>query len=312
MGLIVPFYVAVAWAITSAACFALALRERQLPWARASTAGVAALVSAPILFYSAWRFASHPVYRTWAAQNRILSPHPFHYLAAYGLPLALATFSVRGVWRTRGPAWAALAWVGVVPLLVYLPFNLQRRLVEGVQVPLSLLAAMGTARIVDLQPRNLSLRSRLTAGVLLIGLLPTNAMLVAGNAAALQGLPSPVFQDAEQIAALTWLDHQVRPDDVVLSSYETGNYLPVRARARAFVGHGPETTNADHKKALVARFFNAASDDRWRQGLLREYGVDYVFWGPAERRLGAFDPSTASYLQQTFSAQEYAVFGVEP
>jgi hypothetical protein len=342
MGLIVPFYAAVAWAIMGAGWIVLAVRERRLPWGSAAVAGMAAVISAPIVIYSAWRFTSHPVYAAWASQNRILSPHPLHYLAAYGLPLALAGFAVKDAWHGKRPAWLILAWVGVVPFLVYLPFNLQRRLVEGVQVPLSLLAAIGLTKITKSKSkipnpnssecgrcgsadfaqkraggaalgggwRRLSLRSRLTVGIVLVLLLPSNVMLVAGNAMALRELPAPIFRDSEEVAALDWLSHQVTPGDVVLASYETGNYLPARVGARVFVGHGPESVRAAEKKALAARFFRGATEDTWRQNLLTEYGIDYVFWGPKERDLGDFDPRMADCLRPVHGQSGYVLFEV--
>jgi len=267
----------------------LGLRERRVPRQEGLLAGAAMLISAPIVAYSAWVFTTDPVYATWAAQNRILSPHPLHYLAAYGVLLALAAFAVRDAWRGEGAGWLALAWVGVVPLLVYLPFNLQRRLVEGVQVPLSLLAALGVSHF----------------------RLQGFRLLVAGNCVALEGQPAPIYRDMTEVAALDWLDERVEPDDVVLAAHDTGNYLPARVGARAFVGHGPETVRFDEKKALVARFFDAPADDAWRQAVLREYSVAYVFWGPAERRLGTFDLQAASYLRQVYQAGGYAIFEVE-
>ncbi len=346
MGLIVPFYVAVAWAVAGAGLIVLALRERRLPWTEASLAGVSGLISAPIVLYSAWRFTSDPIYAAWAAQNQILSPHPLHYLAAYGIPLILSAFAVPNAWLGKRPTWLLLAWVGAVPFLIYLPFNLQRRLVEGVQVPLSLLAAMGLlnglpvhlsmqpverrrpdgreAKLVnglsmhssmqqghaDVTSRALGLKSRLAIGVVLIALLPTNVLLIMGNTMALRGSPDPIFRDKEEIAALDWLDQRVAPSDVVLASYETGNYLPARVRARAFVGHGPESVHAEQKRAQVARFFNSTTDPGWREYLLRDYGVDYVLWGPEERALGAFDPGAAPYLQTIYGESSYSVFEV--
>jgi len=304
MGLIVPFYVAVAWAVTGAAWLVLALRERRLPQREGLTAAAAALIPALVVAYSAWVFTSEPVYATWAAQNRILSPHPLHYLAAYGVPLALATFAMRDVWRDEGLAWLALAWVGVVPLLVYLPFNLQRRLVEGAQVPLSLLAAAGAVRVWESGRRWLVV-------ALLAMMIPTSPVFLAGSSVWMLARPPLVFRDVGEIAALDWLAGRVRPDDVVLAAYETGNYLPARVGARVFLGHGLETVDAAEKEALVTRFFDATTDDIWRQRLLARYGVDVVFWGPAERALGAFDPRTASCLRQVYAGQGYAIFAVE-
>jgi uncharacterized membrane protein len=182
-------------------------------------------------------------------------------------------------------------------------------LVEGVQVPLSFRAALGVTQIADRQRR--AAGGRWLAGLVLAVLVPTNGLLVAGNCLALRGQPAPIYQDAGEVVALDWLDARVEPDDVVLAAYETGNYLPARVGARAFVGHGPESVRASEKKALVARFFDAATDGPWREELLMQYGVDYVFWGPAERALGGFDPGQAAYLRLAYEAGEYAIFGVE-
>jgi hypothetical protein len=276
-----------------------------VPFREGMLAGVAALVPVPVVAYSAWAFTTDPVYATWAAQNQILSPHPFHYLAAYGIPLLLAAFAVREAWGRERLGWLALAWVGVVPVLVYLPFNLQRRLVEGVQVPLSLLAAWGAMRLYRLG------RRWLVAG-LLAAMLPTALVLLVGSSAWVCTRPWPIFRDADEIAALDWLDGRFQPNDVILAAHDTGAYFPVRVGGRAFLGHGLETVDAAEKERLVARFFGATADDAWRQRLLTQYGIDYVFWGPQEQRLGPFDPHTAPYLGLAYEAEGYAIFEVQP
>jgi hypothetical protein len=234
-----------------------------------------------------------------------------HYLAAYGVLLALAVYAVGDAWRSERMQWLPLAWVGVVPLLIYLPFNLQRRLVEGVQVPLSLLAALGLAKILSLKSGFPGARSRLVVGVVLAALSFTNVLLMAQYCLGLGGQPAPIYREAAEVAALDWLGGEASPDDVVLASYETGNYLPARAFARTFVGHGPETVRFGEKRALMARFFDASTDDAWRRELLRDYGIDYVFWGRAERVVGDFDPGQASYLTTIYDAEGYAVFQVD-
>ncbi len=314
-GLVVPFYVPVAWAVMGAGWGVLCMRCRRVLWREALVAVVPVLLSAPVVVYSAWVFTSDPVYEVWSSQNLILSPHPLHYLAAFGVPLLLAAFAVRDAWRSEKPLWLPLAWVGVVPLLVYLPFNLQRRLVEGVQVPLSLLAAWGLLRISNLKSPASGkwqvARRWLIVGVALFVLSATNVLLVVGNCLVLRGRPDAIYRDAAEIAALDWLDEQVEHDDVVLTSYETGNYLPARVGARVFVGHGPETVHFAEKKALMERFFGAAADDAWRQELLEEYDIDYVFWGPAEQRVGRFDPHTAPYLNEIYRTGGYTILLVE-
>ncbi len=328
MGLIVPFYVPVAWAVAGAALLALALRKKPGFSISGATktwflrregllAGLAVLLSAPVVVYSAWVFTTDRVYATWAAQNLILSPHPFHYLSAYGAPLLLAAFAARAAWRDDGPAWLPLAWVAVVPVLVYLPFNLQRRLVAGMQVPLSLLAAWGAVRLWRLGKSTIQHRLFRPAHIrrwlvaALIATMPlTNLITLTGSSGWMFARPAPIFRDSAEITALDWLSEQTNLNDVILTARATGIYLPVRASARVFVGHGLETVNVDAKEALIARFFSAPTDDAWRQWLLKEYSVDYLFWGPAERALGAFDPNNADFLIPGYCHDNYAIFRV--
>ncbi|MGD8968994.1 MAG: hypothetical protein PVI07_15920, partial [Anaerolineae bacterium] len=276
-----------------------------LHWREASMAGLAALISAPIVIYSAWVFTSDPVYGAWAAQNQIRSPHPLHYLAAYGMPLALAAFAVRDIWCDDERAWLALSWVAVIPLLAYLPVNVQLRLTTGIQVPLSLLAAQGAVRLWRRGRRRVALS-------LVAPMIPTSLFLLASSTVWMMARPSPSFRDAAEITALDWLATRSGTDDVVLTAYETGAYLPARVNARVLVGHDLEAKDADRKRAMVDRFFGATEDDAWRQRFLAEYGVDYVLWGPAERNVGEFDPVAAPYLQQAHEAEGYVVFAVGP
>jgi hypothetical protein len=307
MGLIVPFYVAVAWAVTGVLWLALAIRRRRLVWRQAWLAALVGLVSSPAVVYSTIVFSSHEVYETWFAQNLIGSPHPLHYLAAFGVPLVLAIPALGNAWRDRANAtWALLAWVIAVPLLVYLPVNVQRRLAEGVQVPLSLLAALGAYRI-----RAKGLLQTSVVNAVLGSLFITYALFVAGYSLQLDGQPSPVYRDREELAVLDWLGERVEPDDVVLAAYETGNYLPARVGARSFIGLGPETLDFALKEELVERFFDAATDDSWRSWLLEEYGVDYVIRGPAERRIGQFDPRAVTYLSLAYQSGVYELYEVE-
>jgi hypothetical protein len=189
---------------------------------------------------------------------------------------------------------------------------------------MSILAAATLVRIVlpairrSRAVKRLTRLRRYTSGGLqrwaLSGLLflttPTFGLLLAFQMAGVIGLQSPIFRDGGEIAALDWLAAQTRPDDAVLSAYETGNYLPVRVHARAFIGHGPETARPEQKRPLVARFFAAETDDAWRESFLHEWGIDYVFVGPFERALGVTDLSGRSYLRLEYDAAGFQVYRV--
>jgi hypothetical protein len=198
----------------------------------------------------------------------------------------------------------ALAWVAVVPLLVYLPVNLQRRLLTGVQVPLSLLAARGAVKLWTTGMRWLTL-------LLLPPVIATSLFLLITSSIWMISRPFPPFRDSGEIAVLDWLAVRAQPDDVVLTAYDTGAYLPARVHARVLAGHDLEAVHTKEKKERIDRFFDPAADDAWRKQFLTNYRVDYVFWGPAERDLGDFDPDTVGYLSEVYQAGQYSLFTVE-
>jgi uncharacterized membrane protein len=187
-----------------------------------------------------------------------------------------------------------------------------------VQIPLSLLAAWGLLKISNPKPQTPIARRWLAIGVVLIVMSLTNVLIVAGSSLMLEGKPTQVFRDAAEVEAMDWLAERTAPDDVVLAGYDpqarppvtTGNYLPARVLAHVFAGHGPETVRVEEKQALMRRFFDASTGDAWRQDLLKNYSIDYVFWGPAERQVGEFDPRDAAYLRAIYDVDGYMIFEV--
>lgn len=318
MGLIVPFYVVIAGVVIIAYLVARFLPPHPTVATKASwpLAVLAGLVAAPVVLYSLIAFSTNPVFRTWSQQNLILSPHPLHYVMGYLLPALLAVAGAWVVWRKVRHGRLLVAWVVVAPLLVYIPFNLQRRLIEGFQVPLSLLAAygfyFGLAPVLwrrtggggqkrwPLAPHPTSLFALLVCLSIL-----TPLMLVFGGTRVALARSEPIFHSASEVAALDWLDAHAPPDALVLSAYETGNYLPARADVRAFLGLGPETVDLPRKRALVAEFYRSGQPD-----VLWAYGVSYVIAGPRERALGNFDLDTAPFLERVYTHGDYTIYRV--
>ena len=300
-----PFYAAVLAAVLGAYLLGLFLRRGRFPWRETGLTALAGLGAVPPVAYNAWVFTTNPAFATWAAQNLILSPHPLHYLLGFALLLVPAVWGAIEVIRRGQERWLLpVAWVLVVPILLYLPFNLQRRMIAAVQVPLALLAAVGLTAWFQRR------RWILVAFVALSSL--SNLLLVAGNLGPIQQRAAPVYRPGREIAALEWLADHSEPGERVLASFETGNIVPVWTDLRVFAGHGPETLYNAEKLLALQQFFDLDTGDGWRQSLLRDYGLDYVFFGPGERALGGWDPANAAYLVPVYGSQGYAIYRVSP
>jgi hypothetical protein len=309
LGLIQPLSVVIVWVVVGAH---LALswwwekrRGELAPWWRDVRNGlVLGLISAPMVVYTLYVLYADSVLRQWTAQNQLPSPSPVHYVLAYGVWLAAAVSGWRVLWR-RQPRLALLAggWLLSAPLLLYIPISTQRRLIEGVQLPLAALAVMGLT---------VALRRyrRWLMPLVLAATLPTALLLWLGALFAARVPAEPIFHPADQVQAFAWLAQNGQPGQVALSAYETGNALPAFSPLIAYIGHGSETIFLAAKAPQVAAFYRSATPDADRLALLAGGRIAYVVFGPHERALGDFDPSSAAYLALRFRAGNYSVYEV--
>ena len=286
----------------------LTIRREQTQWPKlwrmAKLALWAGLLPAPFVLYNLISTRLDPFLKTWTEQSYFGSPHPLHYLLAYGLILPFALVGGKHLWVERD--WAArlpVAWVIFFPILAYTPIGIQRRLPEGIWVALVVLAMKALEG-----SENPKLRR---SSVVLLLAFPTTVLLLLGGASVALRPAEPVFRPPDEVAAFQSLAEQPGRDVVVLSSYETGNALPAWAPVFVVVGHGPESIGLAEWMPRVAAFYQADTPANERSELLSELGVDYVFWGPHERALGGWDPSTAD-LTLFYQSGDYSIFAVRP
>ena len=274
---------------------------------------LAGLIPLPFILYNTWRFSTDPYLSAWTAQNIILSPHPLHFLLAYLLLMPFIIIGMRwGLRRGDWSIWLPVIWAASLPLLAYLPVNLQRRLPEGGWMALVVLALWGSTKgQVD------RTRDALEVGVPIVRRsfwavsflsFPSTFMLIAGGILASVNPGQPVYRPASEIAAFDYLYQNVDADSVVLSAFPTGNALPAWAPVRVVIGLGPESAGLAELEPRVKAFYSGTTSDIVRQELLADLAVEFVFWGPAERALGDWDPGTASYLDKVFQAGDYLIF----
>ncbi len=314
LGLMQPLTVVVGWFVVGlhlavTGFWQMTRRSTQIPdwprwrlyFARALWLG---LISAPFVLYNVLAFQLDPFLRNWQTQNKIISPYFSHYLLAYALLLPLALVGVPAVLR-RMPwrGWLVTAWFVAFPFLAYAPYNLQRRLPEGVWVAIIVLALYwleGASPLVRRwAPRYLSL-----------AFLSSLVLLVGGLFAVLTPA-TPLYQPTAEIRAFLFLAGQARSEDVVLASYNTSNPLPAWAPVHTLTGHGPESMHLDQIAPRVACVYQSTCSDASRLAFLRTFDVRYLFWGPEERKLGDWNPSGAAFLEPIYQQDGYAIYQVK-
>ncbi|MCS7259339.1 MAG: hypothetical protein NZ765_00950 [Anaerolineae bacterium] len=276
------------------------------PWLRL---GVASSTALPVLVHMLWVLQSDPVLRSWLEQNVVRSPHPLFYLLGFGLlcPLALVGLLQRALLRRHPDVSFVVLWVLLIPLLLYIPSNLQRRFLNGYQVPLVLMAVCGLVGLLDRIPPRW--RSKVVLGFKTFSTL-SNLMLLGGFIVLVVGRPPLVFNARAVLAAMDWLAARAEADAVVLAAYDTGNLLPTRALVRSFVGHGPQSVHAEVRREQVRAFFSGALSPEARRALLRDHHVRYIFYGPSERALGDVSPADLPDVRRIYHQDAVQIYEV--
>jgi hypothetical protein len=317
-GLAVPFYLVVIYAALGAWGLAVWIRQRVFPWRLAVRCIIAAGLTLPMFIYFTLIFSQNPAFAQWSAQNLLPSPHPIQYALAYALVVIPGLIGARRAWhRARTDIRYALliGWPLLVIVLVYLPVNVQRRTAEAIIVPLAILAATGV-QLWARQGRGLRGRKRRwtwgAIGLAFAASLSSLFLLFGGVIAALNP-GRPLFRPTEELAAMSWLNHLAAADDVALSSKSTSNVIPAYTHLRTYIGHGPETLNANDKEPQVAAFFSDQMTSDQRQAFLTGGHIAFIFYGPVERELSAAGDTTRRWttgLSLVYDRDGYQIYRV--
>lgn len=325
IGIVYPFLIYLIAAVAGLYLVYSTWQNKHLMWRQALWIGLGFLIAAPLFALYALTLMTNPVFRSWDSQSVTLSPPLPHYLVAYGIMLLLASLLLFRDGRRR---YALLwAWVAAAAILVYVPINPQRRFVEGVQVPLAILAAEGLYQVALPWVQKTKLFQWLAArphysvagltqllSILFLFTMSLSNLYILASLSVTMSIqqPYPLFRSSGEIDGVNWLRASSTASAVVLGDEETGNYVAAHAGNRVVIGHWSETVDWEERSADVKRFFQNGTDDAWRATLLVQRRVQYVFWGPQERKLGKFDPSHCPLLEPAFTTADIAIYRVRP
>jgi hypothetical protein len=291
LALILPFALLAAETVLVVFSSWLYLTSRRLPWPQIWLTLSIGLFSAPVIIYDYWVSKTNPILAGWSAQNITSAPSVINLLLGYGLVGLLA---MGGGWLIARQAhdtseaklgeWLVFWWAIVGIVVVYLPFDLQRRLIIGLHIPLCILAAIGLSHALAQSRLKLRQRRQLTTAVVTISALGTLfvwglPLLAARQSPSESDTTALLFIRAEEAAAFTWLRENTEPADIVLASPRLGMFIPGQTGRRVFYGHPFETIEAKDKEAQVKAFY---------QGQIETVSpaVDFIVYGPGEQSLG--------------------------
>jgi len=255
----------------------------------------------------------------------VYTPNPAHLMILLGLTFAVALIAFLhslGPLHSRSDRDLLIkGWFFINLVIVYLPLRFRIMLLAGFKM---VMAALVTDWLYDRfipwlsrQHRwcTRSIRARLlqfVPVVFVLLVLPTNLYLLAWRVNYLRRAEYPFYLAQSDISAIHWLEKNSSPEDVVLSAFHTGHFIPGLAGNKAFLANAVMTMDFYEKQSMLYKFFDVSTSDSWRSDLFHKFSVDYVFYGPAERAVGSYDPAESPLFMRAFDAGYTVVFRVIP
>jgi hypothetical protein len=287
---------------------------------------IIAVIAAPALIYQYWlRTIGDMTIVVKLVGPPAESPPMRWFALGLGLPLILAIIAaIRRVAKADDALRLLLIWLTIGFALVFIPVPFNRKLAEGLHIPICILAALAIEPFIVSAPR----RALIAAAALVAICFPSNVLylrrvvtdLISNNQAYIGNLMPPLYLRPDQHGALLSLSGKASPSDVLLANTFLSNYAPSIAGCRVYLGHWSETLDYTRKIKQLSDFFAAGTPDSRREAFCREHGIAYVlsdrsvyddvFLPPSAQVAGAFDPDRSPWLSKTYQQGEVAVYRV--
>lgn len=179
-------------------------------------------------------------------------------------------------------------WAVVYFLLIYLPINFQWKFGLGISVPLGILAGIGLNSLA--QFLNKKFRSNFFTFIFIFLAIfissSYNFLIFYGEIFGLQTRLEPFYLSKETVASFNWLKNNVKENEIILSSYETGTFIPRYSGKKVFLGHWAQTIFAEQKSHLVSNFYSQKLTSEKIKKFLKNNNIKYIFYSDFEKRFG--------------------------
>lgn len=255
-------------------------------------------------------------------QNVCLTPPLWITLASYGLLIPLAVWAIYNFHRPEHKfdnlKIFFTSWLVVQFALLYAPLAFQRRLMQGLQLPMIILAVWGLKFVYQtlqkkLKPRQFNfyvLNKPLMIILFIFVLTGSNLYNWIREIAVFAKSYPQLYVRNDVVAAYEWLQQNTPPETVILSDLYNGNLIPGRTGRFVYVGHGVETLFFESKLARMAWFYSTNEFDDKKIKFLKHNRINYVFYSPNEKGMRAFKPSEKNYLKKVFQQGEAEIYQV--
>lgn len=218
------------------------------------------IISIPFIY--TYIMFTNPTYAAWNDQNTLETPKFLHVIFGYGFMMfafiAFLIISLNNYSKVKPEIKYMLYWIISTLILIYSPFNIQRRFFEGAHIPFGIVTGVFLFMIVKKYLNTKYFKIALI--VLFIFMIPTNLIHLYRHSTP-DGLnwsypyKTSSYLTKPEIDAINWLELNTEPVSVIISNYNIGNHIPAYVNRRVYLGHWAQTIDYEIKNEIYNRFY---------------------------------------------------------
>lgn len=314
-----PFHLPTIFFILFVYIFVASFQKWKIRWDYIKKFIVFLLISLPAIIYQFLLLIYNPVAIGRASQNTCLTTTFWVTLISYGLLTPFAIWGVIKKQKNNGYKFL-LTWLIVHSLLIFSPFQFQRRLTQGLQIPLTIFAFWGLYYFYEYLKRKysgfkLSHYYPLISLFLIIFFTFSNLYVLAQDLSfytysEYRNWPHYIYLDKEYGEAFFWLKNNLGDQDIVLSDTVTGSFIAGFSGKKIYIGHWVETLEWQEKLKTTKWFFREDSEDEKKIDFLRKERITYLFYSQFEDEKGDFEPRDKDFLKLVFAQGKVLIYQV--
>ncbi|MCL5439100.1 MAG: hypothetical protein M1268_03880 [Patescibacteria group bacterium] len=260
------------------------------------------------------------IIQSFYTQNITESPDYIMYIFGFGLILLFALFGINILLKDKNPKnILILSWLAATAVLVYSPLNFQRRMIEGINIPLTIAASLGIFYLLPHIKKFFNPKFRATGNYVVLGviILLSSVTNIGTNVNEVklfnQDSESNYYYnilDSEK-TTMDWLRVNTNSNDIILSNIFYGNLIPGITGRKVFMGHNIQTPLLSEKISKVNWFLLDKNNDKTYEFLKRNH-ITYIFLGKYDSMIRyGFNPKERAYLQLVYSKDGVLIFKVK-
>lgn len=214
----------------------------------------------------------------YSKQVVLSTPSILNVLSGYGLLIPLGVYGIIRGKIDDSAKYLLVIWFSILALSIYMPFSFQRRLLEGLHLPIAISAALALV--------GLSLKNNF-AKLLLVGLL---VFLSLGNIYMIEYSIREIRSDTGEeysyhiykgdLEGLLWIRDNSAKQDLILSNFYYSNIIPGITGRYVYSGHLFNTVDSKSKSALYDKFITG--NKLQRKSFIEANNPRFIFFGKVD------------------------------